>query len=617
MASDALFKCHAVKGGDVVTERDTRRLFRQDQRKVLFSLAEGRCQICSAELGEDWNADHRIPWSEGGPTTIENGQAVCGPCNTSKGTGSQYADEFQARPFQREVLFQALERIQEKQRFSVVLASPGSGKTLAYQALATHLFRLGLIDYVAVFAPRIALAVQCETTWMWVDLNKQVHGMCHLFDPAKRFGRIRHKIKETPLTKWSEPGTGFVATYCSLVHNESVFMEWGREHRGRFLLVADEAQFCGSNSDDREDGGTKSGALVEQLHEYALHTVLLTGTPYRADGQPLILADYESDPDDPKKRILVSHAQAKYSDGIAEGYLRTFELHRTDSRVSKRTLGDPCSGAGDRVLEYNLSDDGSELVPVLRDEDVWKPLVDRVVAKVRDKQKFHASYRGLISCIEQRDAKKVKKYLEERYPALRVGLAVSSETDAAQTLEDFKHQPMDILVTVRMAFIGYDCPQITVVGILTNYRHSGHLSQLVGRGLRVWKEGPPPREQSCVIVAPDDPKMEEFLRYLREEEQQGLAIIERREPGEPDGPGGTVQEEISYIDKAYATNTRASDNERNMEASTLTMIEGLKVAVDSGEDATKLLRLLDLAGLAVQEQVVPDPRSAPPAPPPQ
>ncbi|WP_255304186.1 hypothetical protein [Streptomyces rimosus] len=106
----------------------------------------------------------------------------------------------------------------------------------------------------------------------------------------------------------------------------------------------------------------------------------------------MILADYESDPDDPKKRILVSHAQAKYSDGIAEGYLRTFELHRTDSRVSKRTLGDPCSGAGDRVLEYNLSDDGSELVPVLRDEDVWKPLVDRVVAKVRDKQKFHASY---------------------------------------------------------------------------------------------------------------------------------------------------------------------------------------------------------------------------------
>ncbi|WP_265585997.1 HNH endonuclease [Streptomyces rimosus] len=46
---------------------------------MLFSLAEGRCQICSAELGEDWNADHRIPWSEGGPTTIENGPGSMRP----------------------------------------------------------------------------------------------------------------------------------------------------------------------------------------------------------------------------------------------------------------------------------------------------------------------------------------------------------------------------------------------------------------------------------------------------------------------------------------------------------------------------------------------------------
>jgi hypothetical protein len=34
---------------------------------------------------------------------------------------------------------------------------------------------------------------------------------------------------------------------------------------------------------------------------------------------------------------------------------------------------------------------------------------------------------------------------------------------------------MDILATVRMAFIGYDSPQITVVGILTHYRDRGHL----------------------------------------------------------------------------------------------------------------------------------------------
>ncbi|RKY53653.1 MAG: HNH endonuclease, partial [Candidatus Neomarinimicrobiota bacterium] len=30
-------------------------------------------------------ADHIIPWSKGGETTVENGQALCQRCNGSKG----------------------------------------------------------------------------------------------------------------------------------------------------------------------------------------------------------------------------------------------------------------------------------------------------------------------------------------------------------------------------------------------------------------------------------------------------------------------------------------------------------------------------------------------------
>lgn len=76
------------------------------------------------------------------------------------------------------------------------------------------------------------------------------------------------------------------------------------------------------------------------MHEYARHTLLLTGTPNRADNQRLILADYEPHPTDPKREVLVHHAEAKYSNGIAEGYLRKFEMRLTNARVSKRTLAD-------------------------------------------------------------------------------------------------------------------------------------------------------------------------------------------------------------------------------------------------------------------------------------
>lgn len=74
-------------------------------------------------------------------------------------------------------------------------------------------------------------------------------GDCLLFDSTKRIGMIRHKIKEKPLTPVTEPGSGFISTYSALVTNESVFLEWAAKHQGRFLLVADEAQFCGDTTD--------------------------------------------------------------------------------------------------------------------------------------------------------------------------------------------------------------------------------------------------------------------------------------------------------------------------------------------------------------------------------
>lgn len=584
-----------------MTQLDPRRFFSSAQRQVLYERAEGRCQLCIQPLEESWHADHRIPWADGGPTETENGQALCEGCNIEKGRAMQYRDDFDPRPFQAAVINQVLDRVRAKQDRTVVLASPGSGKTLAYQSLATRLIREGVIDYVAVFAPRTALAQQCETGWMVTEKDAEgkvvVSGMCTLFDPTKRLGKIRHRINEVPLTFPYELGTGFISTYQALAVSERTFLNWAQQHEGRFLLIADEAQFCG-DSQDTEGGGTKAGELIKKMHEFALHTLLLTGTPYRADHQPLILADYEPDPDNPKKLKLVHHAEASYADGIAEGYLRTFELLFKDARVSKRTLGDPSTGAGDSLLEYNLSDNGKDLSPVLRDEKTWKPLVDLVVAAVRDKQRFNPAYRGLISCMQQDEATKVQRYLQQQHPDLRVAMAVSKDpAAAAQALADFKVKPMDILVTVRMAFIGYDCPQITVVGVLTNYRHGGHLMQLVGRGLRVWKDMPA-RQQQCVIVAPDDPKMMEFLRLLRDEDEQGRRILGERDDTEPgDKP---VQEALSYVESAIATTTRAASNEVDMDADEVFMVEHIKRAVDSAETVTKLKQAIELAGIMLK-----------------
>ncbi|WP_246268594.1 DEAD/DEAH box helicase [Acrocarpospora macrocephala] len=525
-----------------------------------------------------------------------------------------YVDSFSPRPFQGAVSEAVIDGIRTGSRdVTIVLASPGSGKTLAYQALATRLIREGLIDVMAVFVPRIALAQQCETGWMHRSSAPGsvagLAGMCLLFNPARRFGMIRHRTNESPLTNPSEHGSGFVATYSALAINESIFLEWARKYRGRFLLVADEAQFCGAarNQNEDDNGGTKAGALVTLMHQHARHTLLLTGTAYRADNQPLILAEYE-EPNAQGRRPLITHAAATYPDGIAEGYLRTFEMKLVNAAVKRHTVGDPSKRmAGEQTLLYNLSDDAEDLAEVLKEPKVWQPLTDHVVAAVKDKQKFHPAYRGLISCMGQPEARAVMRYLKDQYPELKVGLAVSADgAAAAQALQEFRSRPMDILVTVRMAFIGYDCPQITVVGMLTHYRDAGHLMQLAGRGLRVWDKMPA-REQSCRIIAPDDPRMQQFLDVLRNEREDGLRQIKEQEERVRDAPD--QQQPLSYIASAEATTVRAASNDVDIEADDLVLIEYAKIAVDSGEDATKLKKILDL--LAVKALERPDTTTSP------
>jgi len=69
--------------------RDPQRFYNAEQRAVVLKRAGGRCESRSM-LGlarcrsKATQIDHVFPWSRGGPTTVENGQALCQPCNARK-----------------------------------------------------------------------------------------------------------------------------------------------------------------------------------------------------------------------------------------------------------------------------------------------------------------------------------------------------------------------------------------------------------------------------------------------------------------------------------------------------------------------------------------------------
>lgn len=77
----------------IVTELDADRLFSSIQRVQLWKKQGGKCSLTGKVIPKEeiqnhdlWHADHIIPYSKGGQTTLENGQLVCKRANLSKGS---------------------------------------------------------------------------------------------------------------------------------------------------------------------------------------------------------------------------------------------------------------------------------------------------------------------------------------------------------------------------------------------------------------------------------------------------------------------------------------------------------------------------------------------------
>jgi len=65
---------------------DTNRGFIESQRIAIYRKDKEACKNCGKKVGfKEFHADHIIPHSRGGKTTVENGQVLCIKCNLEKG----------------------------------------------------------------------------------------------------------------------------------------------------------------------------------------------------------------------------------------------------------------------------------------------------------------------------------------------------------------------------------------------------------------------------------------------------------------------------------------------------------------------------------------------------
>lgn len=152
------------------------RQFGSSQRMVIYLRSDGRCQQCQAAIQlSTFHADHIVPWSKGGPTTLSNAQALCPSCNLAKSStmsvpySNHLPPGWELRKWQEEFINRfyasALQQIgkppAEIQAF-ILHAFPGAGKSLAQTLVARTLIEQNIIDQVIICVPSKLLP---KTTW--------------------------------------------------------------------------------------------------------------------------------------------------------------------------------------------------------------------------------------------------------------------------------------------------------------------------------------------------------------------------------------------------------------------------------------------------------------------
>lgn len=423
---------------------------------------------------------------------------------------------FTLREHQRAAVIAALEKSQGGTVTAVI--PPGGGKTILSLTILDALYKSGRIDSAMVLTPRLGLCSQFELDWKSIRKHYQ----------PKAMGAIVHR-ENAAISSIRD--FGYVTSYQSLCADPAIHRRFARRHAGRIAIVCDEAHYLGEKHHGSGDT-TQAAKILAQLEEYAALKVVMTGTPYRADENPISFAEYDHNGQ------IMSDVQVTYADGVAQGFLRPFDATLFDGQLTQTRRRQKHGKAYFATEVVELRFTSQQLTKVAVDPQFWQLAARHALDKVKELQEIWPRYCGIAGCANQNHAREVMAYLESM--GARCLLAISDDSKAHENLRAFKSGGWDMLVTVGMAHVGYDHKPIAVAAVLNGIREFNWLDQFTMRAGRISPERPQ-TEQTAWIFGMNDRAMRDYVNAKRAEVQKAIKLKEDEEAAEPVGDWGDSQ----------------------------------------------------------------------------
>lgn len=453
-----------------------RRRFNGRERAALWLAADGKCESCGTELDPGWHADHVHPYSESGPTDVINGAALCPPCNLKKG------NTIMTDPRDRWQQSAQSEFLTSRNPDFLVTACPGSGKTRAALSIARTLKDSGQIERILVIAP----TGRVQQQWQ---------------DAASAYGLDLTMAYAEALPADCD---GAVITYQRLVGNELLY----RRHLGRVpsLLIADEVHHCS------DEDNTKWGSALRVAGEPAIRRLLLSGTPFRTDGDPIPFVTYD------ENGMARSDHSVSYGHAVRQQIVRPIRFEVMDGRGEwmKGAARFTCQAidAGDKERSGLLS---ALYEPSGKWISTMLSTADDELTRMRD-EKPNAG--ALVVAQDIRTAKAYARLLDS-ISGECTPVVTSDSDDANDVIDAYRDGTGRWIVAVNMIAEGVDIPRLSVLVFTSKTMTEMWFRQVVGRITR--QDGD---DITATMFIPALPGLVELAGRIEGEADQGLKDAE-------------------------------------------------------------------------------------------
>jgi superfamily II DNA or RNA helicase len=394
---------------------------------------------------------------------------------------------------------------------SLIVATPGAGKTRFATRIAHELLSAGDVDAIVAVVPREHLKAQVARAMAEAGIR-----LDHRF--ANAAGALASDVH------------GAVVTYQQVAFAPAIYARMVSSRERRVAVLLDEVHHAG-------DDATWGQALRDAFGR-ARYRIALSGTPFRSDGTPIPFVTYYNG-------MSVADYSYDYAAALRDGVCRAlvFPLHGGEAEWISRD-GEQMSASFETGLARRHE---SERLRTALTQPNW---VGDVLQKAHlrllaVRAAGHKDAGGLVAAMNQEHARFIAGLMQRRL-GIAPEIVVSDLDDASKRINAFAKSRDPWIVAVHMISEGVDIPRLRVGVFASNVVTEMYFRQFCGRFVRTI--GGALDEREAFVFVPDDPRIRALATRItldvrsvlrerdeRTEDEAAFAAAQREERASDEG----------------------------------------------------------------------------------